>query len=119
MRIDPHGLFKADAEQLARLEGRGVDPAAPREIEFAVCFSDQPSADAAAASLRGDRVRHEVVLPSHDIPEWTIMLVSRNQPLLPDFLRERVDLCTALADAHKGQYEGWVALLTDQEKAAE
>lgn len=117
-RVEPYGLLKADAEHLARLESRGVDIAAPRESEFAVCFTTQDRADAASAALRADRVRHELVQPSHDIPDWTIMLATRNQPLVPDFLRERVDLCRALADAHQGEYEGWVALLTDEEKTA-
>ena len=116
-RVEPHGLLKADAEQLARLESRGVDVTAPRESEFAVCFTSEQRADAASAALRADRVRHELVPPSHDIPDWTIVLAARNQPLVPDFLRERVDLCRALADAHHGDYEGWVALLTDEEKA--
>lgn len=118
-RTEPYGLLADDAEHLARLEARGVDVTAPRESEFAVCFKSQQSADAAADSLRADRVRHEVVLPSHDVPEWTILLTSHHQPLVPDFLRDRVDLCRALADAHKGEYEGWVALLTEQEKDAE
>ena len=97
-RVEPHGLLKADAEQLARLESRGVDVTAPRESEFAVCFTSEQRADAASAALRADRVRHELVPPSHDIPDWTIVLAARNQPLVPDFLRERVDLCRALAD---------------------
>ena len=117
-RVGPYGLLKPDAEHVARLESRGCDITAPREIEFAVCFATQDRADAASAALRADRVRHELVQPSHDIPDWTIMLVARNQPLVPDFLRERVDLCRSLADAHQGDYEGWVALFTDEEKAA-
>lgn len=116
-RVEPYGLLKADAEQLARLESRGVDVAAPRESEFAVCFTSEQRAGAASAALRTDNVRHELVPPSHDIPDWTIVLAARNQPLVPDFLRERVDLCRGLADAHQGDYEGWVALLTDEEKA--
>jgi len=118
-RVEPYGLLTDDAAHLARLEARGVDVTAPREIEFAVCFTARDRVDAASDSLRKDRVRHEVVEPSHDIPEWTIMMTVRRQSLVPDFLRDRVDLCLALADAHKGEYEGWVALLTDEEKAAE
>ena len=117
-RVEPYGLLKADAEHLERLVSQGVDAAAPRESEFAVCFTTQQRADAASSALRADRVRHELVEPSHDIPDWTILLTARNQPLVPDFLRDRVDLCRALADAHQGDYEGWVALLTDEEKAA-
>lgn len=117
-RVEPYGLLKADAAQLARLESRGVDVTAPRESEFAVCFTTQQYADAASAALRTDRVRHELVPPSHDIPDWTIVLAARDQPLVPDFLRDRVDLCRALATTHQGDYEGWVALLTDEEKAA-
>ncbi|WP_430867250.1 ribonuclease E inhibitor RraB [Demequina aurantiaca] len=116
-RVEPYGLLKEDAEHLARLEERGMDAFTPRDSEFAVCFKSQDTADAAAASLRADRVRHEVVEPSHDVPEWTIMLRGRRIPLVPDFLRERVDLCRALADSHKGEYEGWIALMTDEEKA--
>jgi hypothetical protein len=118
-RVEPYGLLKGDAAHLARLQDRGVDITAPRDSEFAVCFIAQQHADAAVASLRADRVRHEVVEPSHDVPEWTIMLRGRDQPLVPDFLRVSVDVCIALADAHKGEYEGWVALLTDDEKSAE
>ena len=117
-RVEPYGLLKADAEHLARLVSQGMDVAAPRESEFAVCFTTQQRADAASSALRADRVRHELVEPSHDIPDWTILLTTRNQPLVPDFLRDRVDLCRALADTHQGDYEGWVALLTDEEKAA-
>jgi hypothetical protein len=117
-RVEPYGLLKDDAEHVARLEARGVDVTAPRETEFAVCFTTRDRVDAASESLRADRIRHEVIEPSHDIPEWTIMIVSRGVPLVPDFLRDRIDTCQALADAHKGEYEGWVALLTDEEKAA-
>lgn len=117
-RVEPYGLLKDDAEHLARLEVRGFDIAAPRESEFAVCFTTQERADAAVASLRADRIRHEVVLPSHDVPEWTIILRGRDQPLVPDFLRTSVDVCVALATAHKGDYEGWVALMTEAEKGA-
>jgi hypothetical protein len=118
-RTEPYGLLQEDADHLARLEARGVDITALRFSEFAVCFSTQNHADAAAAALTADRVRFEMVLPSHDIPEWTIMMFGRNQPLVPDFLRESIDVCRALADAHKGDYEGWVALLTEQEKSGE
>lgn len=118
-RTEPYGLFKADAEQLGRLEARGVDVTLPRDSEFVVCFTTRDRADAASKSLKESRVRHDVVEPSHDVPEWTIMMVGRRVPLVPDFLREQVDTCLALADAHKGEYEGWIALLTDEEKAAD
>lgn len=117
-RVEPYGLLKPDAEHLARLEARGIDVTAPREIELAVCFTSQERAEAASSSLRADRVRHELVPPSHDIPDWTIMVTSRNQALVPDFIRERIDLCRALAETHQGDYEGWVALMTEAEKAA-
>lgn len=118
-RVEPYELLKPDADQLARLQARGVDVSAPRDSEFAVCFTKQDQADAAAQFLRTERTRHEVVVPSHDVREWTIMIYGRAQPLVPDFLRERVDMCVALADAHQGEYEGWVALRTDEEKAAD
>jgi hypothetical protein len=114
-RVEPYGLWDHDAAQLAALEARGADVGAPRESEFFLSFTSRLRADAAVAELRAERIRHEVVEPSHDIPEWMVF-VRGTAPLVPDLLRERVDLCERLAERHGGEYEGWAGLLTEAEK---
>lgn len=116
-RVEPYGLWEDDAAQLAALAARGADLEAPRESEFFLSFMAQARADAAVAELRAERIRHELVAPSHDIPEWMVFVRS-TAALVPDLLRERVDLCERLADKHGGEYEGWAGLLAEAEKAA-
>lgn len=114
-RVEPHGLRAADADQLAALAARGADPAAPRESEFFLSFRSDVGAKGAADALRSRRVASELVEPSHDVPEWMVFVRGR-QPLIPDFLRDTVDLCEELAQTYKGDYEGWAALLTPTER---
>lgn len=115
-RVDPYGLYSEDAEQLAALEARGADIALPRESEFFLAFTSEPRVKAAVDELRAMRVRHELVPPSHDIPEWMIFIREYRTPLVPDFLRETIDLCERIADKHGGAFEGWAGLLTKEEK---
>lgn len=114
-RVDPYGLWLADAEQLTSLESRGAVVDSPRESEFFLSFTSDVKAKAAADELRSRRVRHELVEPSHDVPEWMLFVRGRS-PLVPDFLRETVDLCEEFAAKYKGDYEGWAGLLTPGEK---
>jgi len=117
-RVEPHGLWADDAERLAAFESRGADLTAPRESEFFISFTSSPRASAAADDLRGQRIPHELVDPSHDIPEWMVFIRGYRVALLPDFLRETVDLCEDLAARHGGEFEGWAGLFTDAEKDA-
>ena len=117
-RVAPHGLWADDAARLAAFEARGAILEAPRESEFFISFASSPGASAAADDLRGRRIPHELVHPSHDIPEWMLFIRGYRVPLLPDFLRETVDLCEGLASSHGGQFEGWAGLFTDAEKGA-
>lgn len=115
-RTEPYGLWQADADQLAALAARGAVVGDPRESEFFLCFRSDVKAKAAADELRSRRVRFELVEPSHDIPEWMVFVRGR-APLVPDFLRETVDLCEQFAATYGGDYEGWAGLLTEAEKA--
>lgn len=116
-RVEPYGLWTDDAEHLAALEARGADIEAPRDSEFFLSFTSDVRAKAADDELRSRRVRHELVEPSHDVPEWMVFIRGRG-PLVPDFLRDTVDLCEEFAAKYKGDYEGWAALLTGAEKDA-
>ena len=115
-RTEPYGLWAADADQLAAFVSRGAIAENPRESEFFLCFTSDVKAKAAADELRSRRVRYELVEPSHDIPEWMVFVRGRS-PLVPDFLRETVDLCEQFAATYGGEYEGWAGLLTEEEKA--
>ncbi|WP_062516785.1 ribonuclease E inhibitor RraB [Demequina gelatinilytica] len=115
-RVGPYELWSDDAEQLEAMAARGADLAAPRESEFFLSFTSEPRVREAADELRAMRVSHELVEPSHDIPEWMLFVRAYRTPLVPDFLRETVDLCERLAEKHGGDYEGWAGLLTDEEK---
>ena len=114
-RTEPYGLWAADADQLAAFVSRGAIAESPRESEFFLSFTSDVKAKAAADELRSRRVPYELVEPSHDIPEWMVFLRGRS-PLVPDFLRETVDLCEQVAATYGGEYEGWAGLLTDEEK---
>ncbi|WP_062385153.1 ribonuclease E inhibitor RraB [Demequina iriomotensis] len=115
-RVGPFELWSDDAEQLDAMIARGAEAEAPRESEFFLSFTSEPRVRAAADELRAMRVSHELVEPSHDIPEWMLFVRAYRTPLVPDFLRETVDLCERIAEKHGGDYEGWAGLLTDAEK---
>lgn len=117
-RVAPHGLWVDDAERLAAFAARGADVTAPRESEFFLSFASSPRASAAADDLRGREIPHEIVPPSHDIPEWMLFIRGYRVALLPGFLRETVDMCEELASIHGGQFEGWAGLFTEAEKDA-
>ncbi|WP_062318216.1 ribonuclease E inhibitor RraB [Demequina maris] len=115
-RVEPYDLWSEDQDQLAALESRGGVLTAPRESEFFIAFRSEPGLRAAADELRAMRVTHEVVEPSHDIPDWMLFVRAYRTPLVPDFLRETIDTCERIAEKHGGEYEGWAGLLTDEEK---
>lgn len=117
-RVDPYGLLEADAAQLERFVANGAEVASPRDSEFSITFKNEDRARAAAEELADNRVSGELVEPSHGVDEWAIIIYGRDEPLVPDFLRETVDLARDLAQSHKGEYEGWAAMFTEEEKSS-
>ena len=116
-RVEPYGLWSDDAAQLERFVERGAALDAPRDSEFSISFAKEEVAREAGKALAEKRVRGELVAPSHGVDEWSILVYGRDQPLVPDFLRETVDLVEGVAAEHGGEYEGWVAMYTVEEKA--
>ncbi len=116
-RVEPYNLWQDDSDQLEAFASRGADVASPRESEYFLSFRSDARARAAADELKSRRIMHELVEPSHDIPEWMLFVRAYRQPLVPDFLRETVDLCADLASRYGGEFEGWAGLLTEEEKA--
>lgn len=108
-RVEPYNLWDADAEQLARLVEDGLDPTAPCWSKFFLYFTSERRFKAASEELRLARVRHELVPPSHDIRDWAVFVLGNGVPLVPDYLRNTVDLCERIAATHEGEYDGWVA----------
>ncbi len=117
-RVEPHGLWQKDADHLAQMAERGMNPASPRETEFFLYFLDEAKANSAADEFRIARLRFELVEPSHDVKEWALFVRGHGVALVPDFLRETVDLCERIAAKYQGQYEGWEPLMTPEEFAA-
>ncbi|WP_084106712.1 ribonuclease E inhibitor RraB [Demequina sp. NBRC 110056] len=117
-RVDPYGLWSDDAEQLQTFLDRGASIDAPRDSEFSVSFTKEDAARAAGKELGELKVRGELVAPSHGVDEWSVLIYGREQPLVPDFLRETIDLAERIAATHGGEYEGWIAKYTADEKAA-
>lgn len=118
-RVEPYGLWDSDAEQLERFASDGAAVEAPRDSEYSVSFTAAARAEAAVERLVEARVSHELSEPSHGVDEWTVVVYARSLPLVPDVLRDRVDLVQGLAADFRGTYEGWIALLTDEEKRAQ
>ena len=116
-RVEPYGLWSDDAAQLERFVERGGAADAPRDSEFSVSFTKEEQAREAGKALAEKRVGGELVAPSHGVDEWSILIYGRDQPLVPDFLRETVDMVEAIAAEHGGEDEGWVAMYTVEEKA--
>lgn len=114
-RVEPYGLWEDDAAALEAFASRGAVVTEARASEFFLSFTSDVRAKAAADELRSRRVRHELVEPSHDVSEWMLFVRGRG-PLVPDLLRETVDLCEEFATKYKGDYEGWAGLLTDAER---
>lgn len=117
-RVEPYQLWSDDAERWDAFLARGAEPHTPRDLEVSVSFAKEEPARAAAKELAAARVAGELVPPSHGVEEWGILIVRRDEALVPDALREAVDLAEGIADSHGGEYEGWTAFYTAQEKKA-
>src|SRR5690554_4379702 len=95
-RVEPYGLYEDDAAQLERFVSGGADLSAPRDTEFSVSFTKEDNARAAAKELGERRFRGELVEPSHGVDEWSIIIYGRDEPLVPDFLRETIDAAESI-----------------------
>lgn len=117
-RVEPYQLWSDDAERWESFLARGADPAAPRSLEVSVSFVKEDGARAAAKELAQAGAAGQLVPPSHGVEEWGILLTRTEEPLVPDVLREAIDLGERIASGHGGEYEGWTAFYTAEEKKA-
>ena len=112
------GIRYKELQVVAQLAQLGADLRAPPHTLFFLYFPDEASSAPVAEVLRGRGLEANVREPSKEITEWAVIAESRDHALIPDFLRDTVDLCEELAERHGGTYDGWEAGLTDAEAAA-
>ncbi|MDE0573486.1 ribonuclease E inhibitor RraB [Demequina sp. B12] len=117
-RTEPYGLWSDDAQQWETFLARGADAGAERNLEVSLSFANEEGARAAAKELGQLREPGELVPPSHGVEEWGILLYRRDAVMVPDVLREAIDVGERIAEAHGGECEGWTAFYTAEEKAA-
>ncbi len=121
------GIRYKELQVVGQLINLGADLQAPRHTVFYCYFSTEAVAQAAGDALRarGLEVKVEMMPAAFlannpDAPyPWSVVAESSDRGLVPDFLRDTVDACEALAVAHGGSYDGWEAGLTEAEAAAQ
>jgi len=104
----------------------GADLQAPRHTVFYAYFPSEATGTAAADALSAEGfavtvapLPEEFLLEHREAPNpWRVTAERKDRALIPDFLRDSVDRCTAIAHEFGGQYDGWECGLTDAEAAA-
>jgi Regulator of ribonuclease activity B len=102
-------LFPDDenGDVLRRMEAGGDDLARPRNIDFAVAFADESSADKFAEHFR--EFGHEVSVGKDESGQnlpWDVIAV---QHMVPSYegITNFENLLQSVADRWKGQNDGW------------
>ncbi len=112
-RLD--GIRYKEMEVVAALQGMGADIHAPRHVMFFLHMPTEAASQVCVANLsaRGHQVR--TIVPEGRVRYWTCVAETRNRAIIPDFLRDTVDYCEALALEHGGEFNGWEAGLAADE----
>jgi hypothetical protein len=110
------GLKHRDLQTIAHLEAMGGDVTVPRHLIFYLYFDEKSDAKAAGRSLRRHGFSVNVHQPLKQIPQWAAVAERRNKAIVPDFLRQSNQLCAHVASRNNGEYDGWEAGLTEEEK---
>ena len=124
-RSEVDGIKFRDLQILGQLTQMGADLKAPRHTIFYSYFPAQATGTAAADALRAEGFAVTVgPLPVEFLAEhpeapnpWRVTAERKDRALVPDFLRDSVDRCAAIASEFGGQYDGWECGLTDAEAA--
>ncbi len=120
------GIRYRDLQILGQLTQMGADLQAPRHTAFYLYYPAHVTATAAADALRAEGfavtvgpLPEEFLREYPDAPNpWRVTAERKDRGLIPDFLRDSVDRCTAIAREFGGQYDGWECGLTEAETAA-
>jgi hypothetical protein len=117
-RSEVDGIRYRDLQAVGQLQRMGATLETPRRSSFRFSFPDKDHAHAVAGALREHGLEVRMGAPSDEMPRWEVVGESRGRALVPDFLRDTIDLCEGLAASHDGEYVGWEANLSDGEIAA-
>lgn len=112
------GIRFKDLQVVAQLMKMGADLRAHRDTLFYLYFPTEAATVPVADVLSGRGFSVTVREPSKDVADWAVIGQRADRALIPDFLRETVDLCEKLAATYDGTYDGWEAGLTAAEAAA-
>ena len=124
-RSQVDGIKYRDLQVVGQLTQMGADLKAPRHTIFYLYFPAQATATAAADALRAAGMAVTVgpmpedYLAEHpDAPNpWRVTAERSDKALVPDFLRDMIDHCAAVAEEFGGEYDGWECGLNDAEQA--
>lgn len=107
------GIFYKDLQVCSQLVKHGIALDKPVHSLFYLYFPGESGADAAAGALGARGLTTTVRAPWADgevrVDSWTVIAESRTNALVPDFLRETVNTCEALATHYGGEFDGWEA----------
>jgi hypothetical protein len=103
------GIRYRELQLIKVLVDNGCDLAVPRETTFFIYIPKKKDAEASAEVLRGHGFETKIWNPHEKNPDWTVVAERRDRALIPDFLRETVDLCEQLAADYGGVFDGWEA----------
>ncbi len=123
-RSQVDGIKFRDLQIVGQLTQIGADLKAPRHTVFSLYFPAQATAMAGADAMRAEgfsvtvRPLPEDFLAAHPehLNPWRVTAERKDRALIPDFLREAVDLSGAIADEFGGNYDGWECGLTEAEE---
>jgi hypothetical protein len=120
------GIKYRDLQVVGALMQQGANLELPRHTLFFLYFPDDATARAVDAEFvrRGFQVRpaqgdteYRMHIPEARFP-FAVIAERHDKALIPDFLRETVDLCEELAAAHGGEYDGWECGPDEEQRAA-
>lgn len=107
------GIFYQDLQVCEQLVKHGLPLNKPVHSLFYLYFPTQAAADAAAGVLRARGLTTTVREPWEEgdvkVTDFGVVAESRTHALIPDYLRDTVDACMAVAAEHGGEYDGWEA----------
>ncbi|NNE94599.1 MAG: ribonuclease E inhibitor RraB, partial [Acidimicrobiales bacterium] len=91
-----------------QLIDHGADLTAPRHVLHYLYFSDEQSAQMAAAEVAAP-FSAEVRSPSEGVTEWLVLCEAHDHMLNPETVRGDTDFFESLAERHGGDHDGWEA----------
>lgn len=125
-RSEVDGIKYRDLQVVASLQHHGATLTLPRQLVFFLYFADASTARTVDGEFvrRGFNVRsvegeeeYRMHVPESRYP-WAVIAERYDKALVPNFLRETIDLCEELAEKYGGEYDGWEAGLDEEQMKA-